>query len=261
MSSAGFRSWSRVLLIGVSLASMASHASDAENPEPELKATPYRPTTSNPAALPVPGHLEWEAGGLSTRGPGDDRRISMPFLLKYAFNDDFGVLVGGDGLVSEQNAGESYSGSGDTSLALKVHHALAKATAVALEASVKLPTASRQLGSGHADFTLNGIVSTELGECAVDINLNYTRLGVASAAETRNVVGWALAASRPISTRWGVVGELSGVRQRGAPHQVTFLGGASYNVRPTIVVDAGALAGLDHAAARFGAFLGMTVIL
>lgn len=47
----------------------------------EPSATPYRPTVSNPADLPLPGWLEFEAGGLRTRGGELARRDSFPYLF------------------------------------------------------------------------------------------------------------------------------------------------------------------------------------
>src|SRR5262245_29709236 len=98
------------LLLTASLATGLANAGDADNESRNLQATPHRPTVSNPADLPVPRHLEWEAGGLTTRGPESDRHTSVPFLLKYAFDQDWGVLVGGDSFVSDHAPGDSTSG-------------------------------------------------------------------------------------------------------------------------------------------------------
>src|SRR5262245_41530826 len=94
----------RTLFVVASMAARTAAGDDSEA-APDLQATPYRPTVSNPAALPVPHHLEWEAGGLSLHGPGDNSRASVPYLLKYAFNEDVGVLVSGEGYVSSRTAG------------------------------------------------------------------------------------------------------------------------------------------------------------
>ncbi|RMH31244.1 MAG: hypothetical protein D6690_16835 [Nitrospirae bacterium] len=64
-------------------------------PAEELQATPYRPTISNPAALPIPGILELEAGWqFLEEQTADAHRHSVPFLLKYAFTERVGLLLG-----------------------------------------------------------------------------------------------------------------------------------------------------------------------
>ena len=69
----------------------------------ELSATPYRPTVSNPADLSTPGYFELEAGGQYQRGNTVSHRTGLPWLLKYAFTDRVGVLVGGEAWASETN--------------------------------------------------------------------------------------------------------------------------------------------------------------
>lgn len=169
---------------------MSAAVAGAEEPE----ATPYRPTVSNPAVLPVPGMPEIELGGQCTSGGSDKRRDGVPFLVKYAFNSDWGVLVGGDlhaHAVSLDN--ETANGFGDTLLTLKHHHALSDNLALGLEAGIKLPTARETLGSGRTDETVNGIVSTNLGSADVDFNLGVTRLGIYAEDEGRYQVTWAAA--------------------------------------------------------------------
>jgi hypothetical protein len=249
-----------LLFIGAMLvaASTASAADDSQ----DLEATPYRPTVSNPADLPVPHHLEWEAGGLTTRGHERDSETSIPYLIKYAFDANLGVLVGGDSFLSDHVPGDTTSGWGDTSVTLKARHALTESTALGLEAGVKVPTATNDLGSDHADFTLNGIVSTQIGAAAdVDINVSYTRLGLADPGTKRDVLGWAVAASHDITKQWGVAGEFSGSEQSGAPNETQFLAAVSYEAEPTLVLDAGGLVGLDHAAPRYGVFAGLTMLI
>ncbi|MGZ8176259.1 MULTISPECIES: hypothetical protein [Methylobacter] len=71
---------------------MATGVAGAEEPQ----VTPYRPTVSNPAVLPVPGMPEIELGGMHSAGGSEQQRDSVPFLAKYAFNSDWGVMVGAD---------------------------------------------------------------------------------------------------------------------------------------------------------------------
>jgi hypothetical protein len=226
-----------------------------------LRATPYRPTVSNPADLPVPRHLEWEAGGEFLRDDEHERESSLPFLLKYAFDENFGVLLGGDALVSNRIDGDSTTGSGDTSLVLKFRHAATDSIALGLEASATFPTASAELGSGSTDYTVNGIVSTEIDAYDIDVNLSYTRLGATEAGTGRAVVGWAVAASHALGGAWTGAAEFSGAEQNGAPGTAQFLGALSYALRSTLVIDGGASCGLKHAAPRFGVFAGVTMLM
>ncbi len=251
----------RAVLIAGALVCAAAHAAEGESAGDAPRATPYRPTVSNPADLPVPGHFEWEAGGLSLDERAGERVRSLPYLLKYAFNEDFGVLLGGNGPVSDRTDLGSSSGWGDTSVVLKLRHSLAQSTALGLEVGAKLPTASADLGSGHTDFSINGIFSTEAHGYDVDVNLSYTQLGAADPGTSRGIVGWAIAASHAVGGQWSLAGELSGSEQQGAPAATQFLAALAYTLRPTIVLDAGALFGLNQGAPRYGLFAGITVLV
>lgn len=81
--------------------------------------TPYRPSVSNSAQLPLPGQLELELGGLSGKS-ADTRRDSLPYLFKLAFNSQWGALLGGEAVVSARDdSGNRVHGVGDTSVVLK----------------------------------------------------------------------------------------------------------------------------------------------
>jgi len=251
----------RCCIICVTATLLPSVAASAADSGDELKATPYRPTVSNPADLPVPHHLEWEAGGYGGRDPGDVRHLSVPYLLKYAFSDDVGVLIGGASFMADVGNGDTTSGWGDTSVTMKFHHAVSESTGIGLEAGANLPTASHHLGSGHTDYTLNGIVSTEVVGCDVDINLGYTRFGTADSGTGRDAIGWAVAASHGLGGKWGLAGEVSGLAQRGARGAAQFLSALSFTATPTLVFDGGALFGLDRESTRYGMFAGVTMLV
>jgi hypothetical protein len=245
----------------VILTTLMVSASIADDSRNELKATPYRPTVSNPANLPVPAHFEWEAGGYSEHDSGDARHFSVPYLLKYAFSEDIGVLVGGESIIADRSGGDTTHGWGDTGVALKLHHAISEATGIGLEAGATLPTASRDLGSGHTNYTLNGIVSTEAASCDVDVNVSYTRLGAADPGTGREQLGWAVAAAHDLSGKWGLEGEFSGSTQRGTHGVAQFLSALSFTADPTLVFDGGALFGLNRESPRFGVFAGVTMLV
>lgn len=246
------------LAAGIVLAAAAVPAISAEEPS----ATPYRPTVSNPAALPVPGYVEVEAGFLHIRDADPRRRSSVPALFKYAFNENVGVLVGGEAYVSQHSDIDGRtSGVGDTNVTLKLNHSLNDKVGIGLEAGVKLPTAKDTIGSGKHDKFAIGILSAELGEAALDINLGAVRLGGVNPGESRTAYAWAAALSHPLNDKWGVAGEFSGVSQRGAPGTSQFLVAASYNVSKKVVLDAGMAWGLTRASTDRALFAGMTVLL
>jgi len=162
-----------IVMFAVSLDFAMSGASAVDEPG----VTPYRPTVSTPASLSEPGWLELELGGQRTRGGDSARRDSTPYTLKYAFTPDWGVRVGGDAWIRELSTdGFRVSGFGDTAVIGKRRFARSETSAFGLEGGVNFPTAKDGLGSGKADYLLNGIHSADWGVFHTDINLGMTLL-------------------------------------------------------------------------------------
>ena len=193
------------------------------------EVTPYRPTVSNPAALSAPGLLEVEGGVARSRDDTDTRLFSLPYLFKYAFTENFGVLLGGDAYLHQNDAdGNRLTGVGDTVAEIKLRHELTDSTALGLETGVRFPTARTGLGAGKSDYIMNGIFSTESGGLNYDVNLAYTRLGSVDAGQGRGEIDWATAVSGKLGGPWGWAAELSGTAQRGTSGSTQALAALSY---------------------------------
>jgi hypothetical protein len=170
--------------------------------------TPYRPSVSTPAALSAPGWLEIEAGVQNSRGEDPARRTSVPYTLKLAFTPDWGIQIGGDAFVYQVGADGSVArGGGDTTAVVKRRFEVNESSAFGLELSAKLPTARTELGSGHSDFGINGIYSSDFADnWHTDVNLAATRMGGVDEGVARWQKSWAAALSRALTDQWGVVG-------------------------------------------------------
>jgi hypothetical protein len=228
----------------------------------ELSATPYRPTVSNPAQLPVPGYLELESGWQTIKRGDERERHSVPYLLKLAFNDRVGLLVGGDAFISRVNSEEpTVTGFGDMSAFLKFQHPIRELGAVGLELGVKLPTAPSTVGTTKTDYIANIIYSGPIGPMMVDLNLLYARLGDTAGGIGRNQLGWVVTASKALSDTWGVAGEFAGFHREGVKPFSQFLVAANYAWTPRIVLDAGMAFGLTAASQDWTAFTGLTMLL
>ena len=224
----------------------------------EVAATPYRPTVSNPAELSAPGWIEFEFGMLRQRA-GEARRRGTPYAAKLAFDEDWGVILGGELRASDRAPGGATSSGGDTMLTLK--HRIATADErhnFGVEATLKLPTARPPIGSGHADWSLAGIYSADFApDWRLDANLGATRQGAAVPEQGRMAWPWAAAVSR-VAGPWTFAGELSGVQQRGVPAGSQWLLAAAYTVTQRLVVDGGVLHGMQDWRAQRGVFIGAT---
>ena len=246
------------------LAAAASCALDAsaQGADAQPSVTPYRPSVSTPAALSAPGWIEVEAGLTRARGEATARRDSLPYTVKLAFTDAWGVRIGGDAWVRQRDElGQLLSGVGDTSVVLKRRFGIDEASAFGLEFGATVPTARGGIGSGKSDYSLNGIYSADLGDYHTDLNLVATRVGRVDPETSRGQLLWATSLSRALSDRWGVVVELSGTRQRGVGGTAQALGAASYNVSKSLSLDAGLARSIRGGNADWSVFTGFTALV
>jgi hypothetical protein len=222
--------------------------------------TPYRPSVSSPAQLPVPGQLEFEGGVLGTRG--GERRDSLPVLFKLAFSEQWGVLAGGDAYVSAPGSdGGRVRGIGDTNLILKRAFIVDSATAFGLELNAKVPSAKSGIGSGKADYGLNAIVSRDFGQVHMDANANLTRQGAREAGTGLVETGLAASFSTEVAEHWGATAELSGTHREHADHTAQLLLAVTYSPTKQLTFDAGFAHGLNAASPDWSLFTGVVMPL
>jgi hypothetical protein len=244
-------------LLLLAACSLACHAAEDEG-----GVTPYRPSVSTPAQLPVPGQLELELGGFATQDM-DGRSNSVPYLFKLAFNRDWGLLLGGDAYVStpDGNGGRA-RGIGDTSVTLKRAFTVDDSTVYGLELTAKVPTASTAIGSGKADWTVNAIASKDLDKWHIDLNLDGTRLGAPDPGASRLQLGASAAFSHPLADeRWTGTIELSGIHNAGAPSTAQVLAALSYAPTKQLTMDVGVARGLNPASPNWSLFTGFVAPL
>lgn len=245
------------LLTALALVALAapSRAQDAAG------VSPYRPSVSSPAQLPLAGQLELELGGLTSKGDGAHRN-SLPYALKLAFNERWGVLLGGEAQVSARDAsGQRARGVGDTTLVLKRAFLVDDATAFGLELGAKAATAKQPVGSGKSDYNLNGIFSKDALGVHMDLNWNLTELGDHEAGTGRVQNGLSASFSAPLTEKCGATAELSGTRRSGAEHAAQLLLAATYAPTKRLVFDAGLARGLSRASPDWSLFGGVVLPL
>jgi hypothetical protein len=248
------------VVVAALLAGSGSASADDAGADPGV--TPYRPTVSNPADLPVPGWLEGEFGGQRVLADDRSREDSAPWLLKYAFDEDHGLLLGGNAFLRAVTPGQATRSSfGDVFLEWKQRFPLDEKTAFGIEAGMVAPTASRNLGIGKPEWLANGIFSTDLGAMHLDLNLGEVHGGEQPGGVSHWQTTWAAALSTSLTDRWGTAFELSGAHQRGMATQSQALVALSYGVSPRLVLDAGGAYGLTRAAHDRSFFAGATLLI
>jgi len=251
----------RSFLAAAICALACAHTACADDPS-EPTVTPYRPTVSNPADLPQPGWLEGEFGAARAFGADGSRNDAVPWLVKYAFDADHGVLIGGNAYLRDAPDGAPASGGiGDLALEWKQRFPIVENAAFGIEAGAIVPTAAHDLGVGRPAWLGNGIFSIDLGGTHLDLNAGATRYATRTRGVSRWQGSWAAAGSWPLTSDFGAALELSGTQQHGAHTQSQLLGAINYNSSAHLVLDAGLARGLTHAAHDTTVFAGATLLL
>jgi hypothetical protein len=254
------------LALAVPLAASVARAQTqaSQDDEPDF-IVPARPTASNPAEFQKPGVLQLEYGfNGNWRAPEGASAEDTPLALRFAVSRRLLLEFDADSPVSQAVGGFRTTGAGDTQLGVQVvlQHEAESRPGVAVAYYVKLPTASASegLGTGRVDHNFFALVSRKFGETVFDFNAVYllagrtTNDGHASSAQA------ALAASRNITRRVGLQGELSGFTRNDAQAGALFgLGVVTFQLNRRLVFDGGVRVGLNGEAPRVGAVAGLTV--
>lgn len=227
----------------------------------QLSATPYRPTVSNPAELSALRHVEIEFGTQLNQPAEQEQRSSLPYLIKYPFHAQWGLLIGGEAWLETRDVSGSDSGFGNTAVLLKHYHPLSETLAVGFEAGAVLPTADQPSGQGSTDYSGNLIISQDVNNLRIDVNAGVTRQGYRAADSSRFLFNWALAASHPLTERWGIAGEFSGIFDPQYPSSSQFLATLNYAPAAQLVLDFGSTAGITDASDDYTVFAGFTWLL
>jgi hypothetical protein len=245
-------------------ATTSSHDDVDESDAPDF-IIPARPTVSNPAEFQRPGVLQLEYGlNANWRAPSGVSALDTPLALRLALSRRLLFEFDGDSPNSQAAAGVRTTGAGDTQLGVQavLEHEAASRPGVALAYYVKLPTASaaRGLGTGRVDHNLLALVSKKLGETTFDFNAVYLLAGRTTGTGRASSGQAALAASRNVTRRVGLQGELSGFSRNDAQAAAAFgLGVVTYQLNRRLVFDCGLRLGLTNEAPRVGAVAGLTV--
>jgi hypothetical protein len=240
----------------------AGGAGDDDGPD---FIVPARPTASNPAEFQRPGVLQLEYGfNGNWRAPGGASEVDTPLALRFAVSRRLLLEFDGDTPLSQVSDGARTTGAGDTQLGAQavLHHESKTLPGVAVAYYVKLPTASaaKDLGTGRVDHSVLALVSKNIGKTDFDFNAVYLLAGRTTNAGHASSAQAAFAASRNVTSRFGVQGELSGSTRNDAQAGAMFtLGVVTYKVNRRLVLDAGLRAGLTNDAPRLGAVAGLTV--
>ena len=242
--------------IFVALISLFSFCAIAQD---EVGVSPYRPSVSSPAQLPLAGQLELELGVLQNKADNASRE-SLPYLFKLAFNKEWGILVGGEAYVrTKDEFSHKEKGAGDTSITLKRAVLINETTAFGFEFSTKLPTAKDTIGSGKTDYTFNAIFSKDIEKLHLDGNINVTHLGVHEEGTAANLLGWATSFSLPIAEGWQAIAEPSGSHQNGLPSNTQLLTALAYSPNKQITIDFGVSKGLNKFSHGYSLFAGLVI--
>ena len=247
------------------IASGQTSSSPPADDEPDF-IVPARPTFSNPAEFQKAGVLQLEFGyNANFHGAGLRAEHDNPMALRFAASNRVLLEFDSDNVISQHpEPGKVTTGFGDTQLGIQtvLEHEHGSRPGIAFAYYIKLPTAdsSKGLGTGRVDHDFTAFISKKLGETTVDFNVIYllagrtTRSGHASSGQA------AIAASRNVSKRFGVQGEISGFSRNDAQPGATFgLGVVTFQVNRRLVFDAGVRTGLTHGAPHVGAVAGLTV--
>lgn len=215
---------------------------------------PERPTVATHAYTVAPGYVEVETG-VQEAQPRDSMQFIAPMVVKIGILSRLQLELQ-SGYTRTTASGAATAGDDDIAVALK-QRVLDAAPIVhdfSIQGAIKFPTGARDVGTGTTDLSLLLISSRPIGAAELDLNIGYThRSGNGTTTLTSATL---------LTASFGtpLYGLLSGVAElfsypgtggsQGTPPSVGFLVGPTLQLRPWLVLDAGAIFNVQHMGAN-----------
>jgi hypothetical protein len=199
---------------------------------------------------------QWPGGGAHRDDFSGGLRLGLtPHLDFHWASGDFYNIV--------DEAG-TRTGFGDTWLGLK-YHFLAQTRlrpSLGIFYQAKVPTAdvTKEIGSGEVDHAISFLVSKDISRFHFDFNLSPLLAGRHGSPGVDHNTGLALSFSVPLTRRLSLVGEGYGYTSLNdqTPAIASVMAGATYQLHPRLVLDAGIDTGATPAAPPERVYVGVT---
>jgi hypothetical protein len=254
-----------VLLAIAAVAQQSPKANDQSVEDPDVPvANPGRPTVSTPATLTPTGYFQFESGVLSAwRSPQFSSQTSANEVIKFAACRRIELLAGVEPVAHSVLDGPSSNDVGGVSLGVQgvlyPGEGVKPTIATSYFHSVYGGSApDLDLGSPTNSALL--LASADVGKFHYDTNLFFNE--VVNGPLRRGQFGQSLSVSHPLTTRFGLSGEIWHFTQpfiRG--NAIANLWALSYSASKDLVLDAGFDHGLTNTSTHWEIFAGFTYLL
>jgi hypothetical protein len=244
------------LVVGVALVSLSTHA------------WACRPLTVDDCPPTEKGKIGIESGFSSFKSANYDSNVSEVTSLKYGILDNMDIGIDLPYLNYTQTGAQNVSGLGDATVKAKIKIIPSENNFAGLSftAGAKLSNgdASKGLGTGVTDYSINSILTKELDKLALHFNLGYTLIGQPAGQTLNNVLNYGCAFESPIIADVTLLGEIYGSTNSDPASNINPLTatlGANKEVIPGLTADAGVSVGLNDAAPQNIIMVGLTAAL
>jgi len=207
-----------------------------QNPDDQqpLIAVPNRPTITTTAETVQRGVFELEYGFELADG-----HQNMNGLLKFGLFKNLELRLANNPF--ERDLG--VTGLTDTGIGFKWRAVTQKGhvPTISLLYTASVPTATNGLGTNAVGHSIQLLVSKDFAKHHLDVNEGPQFVGRPQGGFDRNYFT-SLSYSHPITEKLGWTGELAGFSKTNAstPASMVILGALTYNLKPRLVLDAGA---------------------
>jgi hypothetical protein len=221
------------------------HAQEPTNPR---EAMPERPTVATHAYTVALGIVELETGVQWQRPTPGAGLLSGPTLFKIGLGRNLQLdIAPGWAWVEQDGADQAWLS--DMVVGVKWHLAehLPILADFSVQPTLKIPTGSlsRGTGTGTTDVNILLISSRKVGPVSLDLNAGYTRRSGDGSNAPKDSTVWTVSAGTPIvgDLQWDA--EIFGYPGTSGPAGyapiVAFLTGPTFEVHPSVVLDAGVI--------------------
>ena len=225
----------------------------ADPGQDEIAAVPNRPTLATTGEAVQRGVLEIEYGFEGGRG-----HENINGLVKFGLFKNLELRFANNPL--QRDGGVAATGDSGAGFKWRMTTQKNARPTISLLYTATLPTAGKDLGAGAVGHQALLLVSKDFGKQHFDVNEGVNYLGRPGASGFDRNYFSSLSWSTSLTKKWGVTAEIAGFSwaSPNSPATLILLAAPTYNLKPWLVLDAGAYYAVYGNLPRVTFFAGVT---